>query len=125
MDPIIDNALIIVVEILDSVTYFQTLLSKKGMKQLDQYCTGMVFGLHGSQLLVKMANTLINPVGPNGEVQNNFSKENLNKKKSLPKIDLPKPKEVQGLFSNLAGGLLNTAKNVVNSPGNSRFNDEL
>ena len=68
MDPVIDNALKIVVDIMDTLTYYQTLLSKEGLKQLDQYCTGMVFGLHGSQLLVKMANTLINPVGPNGEV---------------------------------------------------------
>ena len=117
MDPIIDNALNIVVDILDSVSYFQTLLSKKGMKQLDQYCTGMVFGLHGSQLLVKMANTLINPVGPDGEVKNN-----LGKKKQMPKIEVPKPKEVKGMFANLAEGLMNTAMNAVNS---GRYNDEL
>ena len=68
MDPVIDNALKIVVDIMDTVTYYQTLLSKEGLKQLDQYCTGMVFGLHGSQLLVKVANTLINPVDSKGEV---------------------------------------------------------
>ena len=68
MDPVIDNALNIVVDVMDTLTYYQTLLSKDGMKQLDQYCTGMVFGLHGSQLLVKVANTLINPVDSNGEV---------------------------------------------------------
>ena len=68
MDPIIDRALTIVVDVMDALTYFQTLLSKDGLKQLDQYCTGMVFGLHGSQLLVKVANTLINPVDSKGEV---------------------------------------------------------
>ena len=73
----------------------------------------MVFGLHGSQLLVKVANTLINPVGPNGEVQNNFAK------KKIPKIEVPKPEQVTGLFASLAEGLFNTAKNAVG------MNDEL
>jgi len=48
LEPIIDEALTVVLDVLESLNYFTNLLSPKGLKQLDQYCTGMVFGLHGS-----------------------------------------------------------------------------
>ena len=35
MDPVIDNALSIVVDIMDTLTYYRDLLSKEGLKQLD------------------------------------------------------------------------------------------
>ena len=44
---------------------------------MDKYCQGMVFGLEGSKLLVKVANTLINPIGKDGKAQSTFSKKNL------------------------------------------------
>ena len=68
IDPIIEKGLNIVIDVMDSLTYFRNILSPSGMKQLDQYCSGMVFGLHGSQMLVKVSNTLINPVDKNGKV---------------------------------------------------------
>ena len=37
----------------------------------------MVFGLEGSKLLVKVANTLISPIGKDGKAQSTFSKKNL------------------------------------------------
>ena len=40
-------------------------------------------------------------------------------KKKIPKIEVPKPEQVTGLFASLAGGLFNTAKNAVG------MNDEL
>ena len=75
MDPIIDEALTVVLELLDGLYYFITILSPTGLKQLDQYCTGMVFGLQGSKLLVKVANTLFNPVGQDGEATGTFDKK--------------------------------------------------
>ena len=40
------------------------------------YCAGLVFGNQGSKMLVKFANTLINPVGKDGEIiPTNISKE--------------------------------------------------
>ena len=77
----------------------------------------MVFGLHGSQLLVKVANTLINPVDKKGTAKSTFSK------KKMPKVELPKPSSITGMFGSLAEGLKNTAINTFqNGPS---MNDEL
>ena len=67
VDPIIDNALNLVLEFLDGLYSFITLLTPKNGQKLDQYCSGMIFGLEGSKLLVKVANTLINPIGKDGK----------------------------------------------------------
>ena len=72
LDPIIDQSLNMVVDFLEGLFYFVNILNPAGYKHLDQYCTGMVFGLQGSKLLVKVANTLVNPVGEDGKVGATF-----------------------------------------------------
>ena len=63
----------------------------------------MIFGLQGSKILVKVANTLINPVGEDGEVSSTFGG---GKKKILPDA-----KKVGGYIESLGQGLKNTAMN--------------
>ena len=69
----------------------------------------MVFGLEGSKLLVKVANTLINPIGKDGKAQSTFSKKNL-----MP--------DVQDIIKNVSEGIMNTAMDSVQLTGGS---DEL
>ena len=68
---------------------------------MDNYCKGMVFGLEGSKLLVKVANTLINPIGKDGKAQSTFSKKNIN----LP--------DVGDIIGKVGEGILNTAKDSI------------
>ena len=86
---------------MEGLIKFYTILSPDHENHLDQYCTGMIFGLEGSKVLVKMANNLINPV-KDGKVQ----------KASVP--------DVGGLFDSLGSwfggfgaGVVETAKNTV------------
>ena len=96
-----------VIDVLDGLYFFITILKPKGSQKLDQYCTGMVFGLEGSKLLVKVANTLINPIdSSSGKAKKTFGK----KKDGLA-----------GTFRNIAEGIMNTA---ANSMGGGQ-NDEL
>ena len=67
-EPIIQDALNTLNSFLEGLYYMYQVLSDEGRKHLDNYCTGMIFGLEGSKMLVKIANTLINPVDANGEV---------------------------------------------------------
>jgi hypothetical protein len=98
LDPIIEEALQIIIDVLDGLFYFYTILSPVGRDHLDMYCTGMIFGLQGSKLLVKVANTLINPI-KDGEVESTFGG-----KKKMP--------DLGSMFESLAEGLMNTAKNT-------------
>ena len=66
---------------------------------MDKYCQGMVFGLEGSKLLVKVANTLINPIDKDGNAQSTFSK------KKMP--------NVMNAFGKISEGIMNTAKDSV------------
>ena len=75
LDPVIDEALGLVSTFLDGLYSFITVLSPGSGPKLDMYCTGMVFGLQGSKLLVKVANSLINPVKDDGEVTGTFEKK--------------------------------------------------
>ena len=61
----------------------------------------MVFGLEGSKLLVKVANTLINPIGKDGKAQSTFSKKNL----GMP--------DVQDIIKTVGEGIMNTAMDSV------------
>ena len=81
LDPTVDSALTVVLEFLDGFYYFITILSPaKGSILMDQYCTGMSFGLQGSKLLVKVANTLINPIGKDGKPEGTFATKKKSKK---------------------------------------------
>merc|ERR1712060_215223 len=111
LDPIIDQSLGMVLEFLEGLFYFVGILNPSGYKHLDQYCTGMVFGLQGSKLLVKVANTLINPVGADGKATGTFDK----KKKG----GFVQP----GWLGRMAEGVMNTAQNTMANMGGK--NDEL
>ena len=100
-----------VLEFLEGLFYFVGILNPSGYKHLDQYCTGMVFGLQGSKLLVKVANTLINPVGADGKATGTFDK----KKKG----GFVQP----GWLGRMAEGVMNTAQNTMANMGGK--NDEL
>ena len=75
---------------------------------MDKYCQGMVFGLEGSKLLVKVANTLINPIGKDGKAQSTFSK-----KKIMP--------DVMDVVGKISEGIMNTAKDSVQFTGNDEL----
>ena len=70
----------------------------------------MVFGLEGSKLLVKVANTLINPIGKDGKAQSTFSRKNL----QMP--------DVSDILGKVSEGIMNTAMDSVQLTGG---NDEL
>ena len=42
-----------------SLHKFMVLIGPGSGDYLDMYCRGMIFGLHGSSLLVKIANTML------------------------------------------------------------------
>ena len=67
-EPVIQDALLMMQDFLDGLYYMYQVLSDEGQKHLDKYCVGMIFGLEGSKMLVKIANNLINPIDKNGEV---------------------------------------------------------
>lgn len=52
------------------------ILSPERGVTIDEYCTGMIFGLQGSKILVHLANTLITPMGEDGKAKK-FSTDNL------------------------------------------------
>ena len=60
LDPIVEDALLTVVDFIEGIFQFITILMPSGRGTFDQYCTGMIFGLQGSKLLVNVANTLMN-----------------------------------------------------------------
>ena len=105
LDPIIDEALTLVTTFLDGLYGFITVLSPSSGIKLDMYCTGMVFGLQGSKLLVQVANTLINPIKDDGDVAGTFEK------KKMPSIG--------GFFDKLSEGVMNTVKDTFAMGGNS------
>ena len=98
LDPVIDEALTLVTTFLDGLYNFITVLSPASGVKLDMYCTGMVFGLQGSKLLVKVANTLINPIKDDGDVAGTFEK------KKMPGIG--------GFFDKISQGVMNTVKDT-------------
>ena len=111
LDPIIDEALVLLETFMDSLLDFINILSPGSGPKLDMYCTGMVFGLQGSKLLVKVANSLVNPVNENGEVAGTFEK-----KKG--------PSPFEGVLDNIGKGLLNTVKNTFSAATGGK-SDEL
>lgn len=86
LDPIIEEALLTIQSFIDGVYNFINILLPKGSEAMDEYCTGMIFGLEGSKMLVKVANTLINPVGEDGQPKK-FNKSNF-------KDVIPSPSEI-------------------------------
>ena len=100
LDPIIDQSLNMVLDFMEGLFFFVNILNPAGYKHLDQYCTGMIFGLQGSKLLVKVANTLLSSDGK-GNV-------GFDKKKA-------KGKKNKSMFSQLAEGLMNTASATMDA----------
>ena len=102
LDDYIQQGLDTVMDFFDGLYDFTKILSPKGYKELDQYCTGMVFGLQGSKLLVQVANTLRNP-------------------REARKNVLPKPGKSG--FEKLQKSLFKSVQNTMSS--RSALNDEL
>ena len=64
-DPILTEVLGFITDILDSFEYFVRVIVE--MDTIDLYCRGMVFGLGGSKMLVRFANTFLDFKDENGE----------------------------------------------------------
>ena len=94
MDDIVKDTFNVVLEFIEGFDTFLTILKPVKNRELDYYCTGVVFGLQGSKVLVKVANTL-------GDKE---------KKESMKD-----PSKVGGWIESLGRGLINTAKNTYNS----------
>ena len=114
VDPIVDNAMTLIVDFLDSTYSFLAILQPKQSEKLDQYCTGMIFGLEGSKLLVKVANTLINPMDKDGKAKKTFG----GKKKGSGILG------ALGGLGSLAEGIMNTAQDSFKM-ADKDINDEL
>ncbi len=96
LDPILDEAFTVIVEFLEGFVQFLNILSPAKGQSLDYYCTGMIFGLQGSKILVKVANTI-----------------------SGGKSLIPDGADVENALKDLAEGVVNTIKNTYEG------NDEL
>ena len=55
----VGSILAIAEEFLISLQKFMAMIGPGSEKYLDMYCRGMIFGLHGSTMLVKIANTIL------------------------------------------------------------------
>ena len=89
LDPVLKEAFEVIVDFLEGFVQFLNILSPPKGQALDYYCTGMIFGLQGSKILVKVANTL----GGN---------------KKFPDVG-----EVSGFMEKMAEGVVNTIKNTM------------
>ena len=103
LDPIVDEALTVIMEFMDGLVQFISIVMSQGKQETDYYCTGMIFGLQGSKILVKVANTLINPIGDDGQPTKTFEK-----KKDIG-ID---EKKVGDYVEKLGRGILKTAEDT-------------
>ena len=108
-DPIIKDAIKMLVDFLDGLYYMFQVLSKEGRQHLDNYCTGMIFGLQGSKMLVKIANTIINPMDELGNIlPGTFDVDELKQRLEDGKADMAE--KTKGFAENLAKTVL---KNYV------------
>ena len=99
LDPIIKETFDVILEFLDGFSALIDVLSPSKHSETDMYCTGMIFGLQGSKILVKVANSI-------GE-----------------KKELPSDADVLGFFENLGKGIFRTATNTYEQAKAAR--DEL
>ena len=58
-NPIIDEAINMILIKIDGIYKFIAVLSPHN--DIDEYCTGMIFGMYGSNGMIKIANRMINP----------------------------------------------------------------
>ena len=87
-------------EFLGSVSVFIGILTGSN---IDMYCTGLIFGNHGSKMLVKFANVLINPVGKDGEIiPTNISSEERSRRKKKGEREIDILKGVGNYFKDFA-----------------------
>lgn len=99
LDPVIKETFDVILEFLDGFSALIDVLSPSKHRETDMYCTGMIFGLQGSKILVKVANSI-------GE-----------------KKELPSDADVLGFFENLGKGIFRTATNTYEQAKAAR--DEL
>ena len=59
LNPVIDEAINMILIKIDGLYKFIAVLSPHN--EIDEYCTGMIFGMYGSNGMLKMANRMINP----------------------------------------------------------------
>ena len=59
-NPVLKNSFDMVREFVGSLGDFMLVLNPDSAEYLDLYCRGMIFGLHGSGVLVKLANMIRN-----------------------------------------------------------------
>ena len=51
----LENAFVMVIEFINGITHLLMVFDPSTSKQMDDYCRGMIFGLHGSNMLVRIA----------------------------------------------------------------------
>ena len=51
----LENAYVMVIEFIDGISHLLMIFDPFTSKLMDDYCRGMIFGLHGSSMLVKIA----------------------------------------------------------------------
>ena len=59
LNPVIDEAINMILIKIDGIYKFIAVLSPHN--DIDEYCTGLIFGMYGSNGMLKIANRMINP----------------------------------------------------------------
>ena len=63
----ITEAIDMVLEFMSTLTTIMAILDPAENVQLDEYCTGYVYGLEGSRVMVTLANRFVNPKDADGK----------------------------------------------------------
>ena len=51
----LENAFVMAIEFIDGISHLLMVFDPATSKSMDDYCRGMIFGLHGSNMLVRIA----------------------------------------------------------------------
>ena len=104
----ITEAIDMVLEFMSTLTTIMAILDPAEPGQLDEYCTGYVYGLEGSKVMVTLANRFVNPKDKDGKTKS-FSEQKA-------KLSEFKPAEaLKSAAKDIEKGVLDTAKDVVGS----------
>ena len=102
-----------VLEFMSTLTTVMAILDPAEAGQLDEYCTGYVYGLEGSKVMVTLANRFVNPKDKDGNTVP-FKEQ----KEKLSKIDFNPGDVIKKTAKDIEKGVTGIAKDVVGTINN-------
>ena len=102
-----------VLEFMSTLTTVMAILDPAEAGQLDEYCTGYVYGLEGSKVMVTLANRFVNPKDKDGNTIP-FKEQ----KEKLSKIDFNPGDVIKKTAKDFEKGVTGIAKDVVGTINN-------